>query len=602
MAYFNKTFVSRATKTAKAVREARFTKKYTPLPPKSLERHFSSKPEPRNFQAGSRHFGALCNAHGAYQEELRGSYRDRSDRPTAEARLRSRSLSPGRSPRPERTPSRRTIRHIATILGYGEKMVIDVESSGEVHFEAKMDLDTDESMDFDVSTDMEIDSDVDVCSTFSSSVGSAHSFSTAMSSPPQPTRYLPALRVIDFDIEMKDVFEMVETPLDNPSNDSSLVPTEHQTYIESTTPPGSPAAYTSSLVVSTTPLGSPSASSTLIVHPTTTPTIAAQPHQNVVQFAPVYYYARAAGEDFIKAQRLAESTALPVAEDTDLGESRRDDLEVPANTRLPSPDEEGIHLTDAAHSEIIAQGEPDHTLSTGTQVDPQGEIISEATSTPPATDQEELAEPTIQIDTEMAGPDEEEGDGEEWETVFDVNGVTAPQAPVSNPVAAAPSPLHSGGMETDHAQDAEDTASTDDEESPEYIEEYFAYDVECAQEIMNDFLCEKLPEIAAQVMFPATNFTVTAQSQEAELFAAWFYGQGLPEEASDLVEAAFEEKAEMSGEELGDLIWEWYQERVFAELQGYEVPFSEEDTELLDERMAKVLDAHFNEPLSGDYA
>jgi hypothetical protein len=459
-----------------------------------------------------------------------------------------------------------------------------------------MAIDVEAGEDFDASKelyfDSEMDIDSDVESTFSSSAGSAQSFFTVLSSPPQPTYSLPALGAIELDIEMEDVFEMAEEPFEKPYAHSSLVPAEHQTFIESTTPPGSP---------------SPIA---LFVSPsTTTPSVSAKPDRDVFQIAPVDYYARAADEDFIEAQRQAENKPLPESDDTDLEEGPKDDLGVPANTPLPGSDEEDIHLAESPQSEIIAW-ESDHTLTTRPQVVPQGENIPDDTSTPPATEQQDLAEPIIHIDTEMGeeaeeeskdeDEDEEEDEGVEWETVFDVNGVTAPQAPVSNPVAAAPSPSHGGSTKPDLAYDAEDTSAPDDEECSKVVDDYFVYDVESAQEIMDDFLCEKLPELAAQVLFPATNFTATAQAKEAELFAAWLHGTELPEEASSLVEAAFEEQAEMSGEELGDLIWNWYEERVFAELQGYEVPFSEEDTEALDERIGEVLEAYFDESLSED--
>lgn len=449
-------------------------------------------------------------------------------------------------------------------------MAIDVEA-GE-------DFDANKERYFD--SEMDIDSDVE--STFSSSAGSAQSFFTVLSSPPQPTYSLPALGAIELDIEMEDVFEMVEEPLEKPYAYSSLVPAENQTFIESTTPPGSP----SPLALFVSP-------------PTTTPSVAAKPDRDVVQIAPVDYYARAADEDFIEAQRQAENKALPESDDTDLEEGPKDDLGVPANTPLPGSDEEDIHLSESPQSEIIA-GESDHTLATRPQVVPQGENIPVDTSTPPATKQQDLAEPITHIDTEMGEEAEhdEEDEGVEWETVFDVDGVTTPQASVSNPVAATPSPSNGEATRADLAHDAKDTSAPEDEECSEVVDDYFVYDFESAQEIMNDFLCEKLPELAAQVLFPATNFTATAQAKEAELFAAWLYGTELPEEASSLVEAAFDEQAEMSGEELGDLIWDWYEERIFAELQGYEVPFSEEDTEALDERMGEVLEAYFDESLS----
>lgn len=50
MAFFTKTPVSRVTKAAKAVRDARLTKKYTPLPLNSLRRQFNIKQKPRNSQ------------------------------------------------------------------------------------------------------------------------------------------------------------------------------------------------------------------------------------------------------------------------------------------------------------------------------------------------------------------------------------------------------------------------------------------------------------------------------------------------------------------------------------------------------------------------
>lgn len=564
-------------------------------------------------------------------------------------------------------------------------MEVDVEAGGEVLFKAEMDVDMD--VDSDESTDMEmdIDSDFEADSTFASSVGSAQSSFTAMTFPSSSTNSLSALGAIELDIEMEDVFEMAEeAPLDNLPTDSALVPTEHHTYTESTTPPGSPAA-----------------TSPTMSHPATTNTdlapapahAPAQPSQSAVQVAPVDYYARAADPDFIEAQSQAVSKALPESDDTDLDEGPRDYLEVAASVPLPGSDEEDIHLAHSTPSEIIAEGASDHTLATRSQVAPQWEFIPEASipllptvpeecviptthgdmelvgeddddtpstrsqvdshmgvvpeeddnhatrsqvvphgddtpeasGAPPTTNPVELAEPADSPDAEMAeqlgdvGEDEDgdEDDGQEWETVYDVNVVAAPQAPVSDhvaavpvpgpvPITSAPNPLkHRRDASTEFAHDAEDLPAAklriygddddneeddaeDDDEGP------LGYDIESAKAIMEDFLCERLPVVAAEVMFPATNFSESDRDIETELLAAWLYGKSLPEEGSHFIEVVFEEHAEMSGEDLGDLIWNWYEERIAPELENYDVPMNEDNIELLEELLEEALSNCFD--------
>ncbi|KUI54982.1 hypothetical protein VP1G_02338 [Cytospora mali] len=828
MAFITKTSMSRVVKTAKAVRDTRFLKKYTPLRAKSIERRFNMKQKHRNAniapsiaQFASRAAYEQHVADMASLEGLRGRYRDRSERPTAASRMRSRSLSPGRTSRPERTPSPRTVQHISAILGYDAEMVIDLEASGGVEFEVDMDVDSD-----------------DGSSIFSSPACSTSSSFTPMSSPSPAPYTSPAREAIDYDIEMKDAFEVPgmdttdPTPATTstypyqdirgtdqtavpstptlPSTQLSSVPTTHPTYIESTTPEGSPTgpSLTTSHLTTTLPIPFQTASDC--------PKVASpvQSSQSVVQAAPVDYYARASDKDFIKVQSQAENTALPESDDTDLEEDAkdslevavniplpesddrdlvdapRDDLEIAANTPLPVSDDRdlveapqddlevaantplpvsndedllsedggysliGQHGTvdveetveersqedttlaltipqvilqpESAQGEIIFEAEP--TPATMSQAAAQGENIPDTTTTYPTTEVEDPIESTMQVeyaesepapmegvvasqdhgipqgngmgstsqeenaedvpmdmsvdpslygvtavenqatqqntdtassivsgditsngDTEMADKEHNNADNDDDSDVEfeDVIVATAPNssAPVSNHNTQPPTASTSSGtvpslfpgplimlnpqplvlnlslymnsppapdtfkrkrdVNTDFAHDSEDSCPKkyqaievnygNKEEEEQDDEGPDGYDVEYGQALMGHFLREMLPTLAAEVMFPITDYSKQAQEEEAEFFEDWLSILDIYEAGANLIEEVFEEEAEMSGEDLLDLIWTFYEERVFDELPSYNLKLSDDEREDLSERLKQDLFDYMDE-------
>ncbi|KUI68416.1 hypothetical protein VM1G_04640 [Cytospora mali] len=833
MAFITKTSMSRVVKTAKAVRDARFLKKYTPLRAKSIERRFNMKQKHRNSniapsvaQFASRAAYEQHVAGMASLEGLRGRYRDRSERPTAASTMRSRSLSPGRAPRPERTPSPRTVQHIAAVLGYDAEMEIDLEASEEAEFEVDMDIDSD-----------------DVSSIFSSPACSTSSPFTPMSSPSPAPYSPPAQEAIDYDIEMKDVFEVpgmdtidptpattstysyqdirgtkqsaVPTTPALPSTHLSSVPTTHQTYIESTTPEGSPIgpSFITTHLTITPPIPLQTASDC--------PKVASpvQSSQNVVQAAPVDYYARASDKDFIEAQSQAENTALPESDDTDLEEDAKDSLEVAVNTPLPELDDRDLveaprddleiaanaHLPvsddrdlveapqddlevaantplpvsndedllsegdgssligqhgaanmeetveersqeeriqaltipqvirqpESAQGEIISEAE--HIPATMSQAAPQGENFPDNAATYSTTEEEDPIESTMQVeyaeaepaqmegvvasqehgipqgnvmgstsqeegaedvpmdmsidpsfygvtvlesqapqqntdtassavsaditshgDTEMAGQEHNNADDDDDSDVEfeDVIVVTAPNssAPVSNHNAQPPTASASSGtvpslfpgaltmtnpqplvlnlsfymnsppapdtfkrkrdVNTDFAHDSEDSLPKkyraievmygNQEEEEQDDEGPDGYNVEYGQALMGHLLREMLPTLAAEVMFPVTVFSEQAREEETELFEDWLSTLDIYEAGANLIEEVFEEEVEMSGEDLLDLIWTFYEERVFDELPSYNLKLSDDEREDLSERLEQALFDYMDEHPSND--
>lgn len=162
--------------------------------------------------------------------------------------------------------------------------------------------------------------------------------------------------------------------------------------------------------------------------------------------------------------------------------------------------------------------------------------------------------------------------------------VAAPQAPGSNHVTSAPVPDSVPVIPTPNPTKRKRDVSTakdlpssklrvvedddDDQETDSDYEEALGYDFAAAQAVMEEFLCERLPFVAARVMFPGTHHTPRAQEEETELLTNWLYERSLVDEAIYLIEDAFEDQDVMSGDELGELIWDWYEDYLFPELEG----------------------------------
>ncbi|KAK7727161.1 hypothetical protein SLS53_009468 [Cytospora paraplurivora] len=294
--------------------------------------------------------------------------------------------------------------------------------------------------------------------------------------------------------------------------------------------------------------------------------------------------------------------------------------EIPAPQPEPAPEPEsaqieGMDITpdeDMVQNQHIQQeifSEPEPTQMEGMDLTQDQGIPQEVGPSDPAP--VESTQDTAMDDDN--NDEDEEYDGP-WEDVFDINDMPARkylkrkrdvaslgEVAVDDQPAAKyqiyndredvndqagedqASEYHAG---EDHAGEEQ---SIEEQAGEESIEDSFRYDVGYGQALMDHFIRQRLPEVAARVMFPEARYNDNVRADEAQRFASWLAELGLPEAGRDLIDQAFEDQEEMSATELIDLFWDWYEEQVGATLDTYEVSLVEEDIETLDEDLEKAL-------------